>query len=296
MNDHRSSDREKIATVRRIYPTAVSLVDYVTSLTNCDIAQIVTSSDTTKYQMFVKTTVVVPQKKMSGSESLSICRNDQLLSTPVRDFLNRFVAQIVKSNLPFREQNCLSYGYRSKSSFNNCGMRSHAGLECYFVNTLHNIVTSALWQLFSSRVGEQLYCAMLCYSDIHLFLLHLISKHVWRLSSLIIHTLSRDCRVNHFLNEFFSMRSVTIGEQVMKLILSGPVFMQCASAGGCYIQVRTANFSNLLIRWLPFTQVMVAFLLSWKIVILFSWDNRHTFFMKNRDDFFCQRPHSCSYE
>ena len=154
MKDQFYQAGENTATVRKIYPTAISLVDYVMSITNCDISQIVTLADTKKYQTFVHSTVVVPTSRKSNAENISLCKNDQTKSIPVRDFLNRFVAQIVKSNLPFREQNCLSYGYRSKSSFNNCGMRSHTGLECYFVNTLHNILTSASWQLFSSRVGE----------------------------------------------------------------------------------------------------------------------------------------------
>ena len=143
-----------IATVRKIYSTAVPLLDYVTSLTNSDKASIVKGDDTSKFVNFVLTTVVVPLEGRNSADVLSLCKIRQQSSSTVRDFLNRFVAQTVKSNLPFKEQNCLSYGYRSKSSFTNCAMRSNAGLECYFVNTLHNIVTSPLWQQFASRVGN----------------------------------------------------------------------------------------------------------------------------------------------
>lgn len=147
--------RTNINTVRKIYPTAVSLLDYVSSITNSDKASIVKGDDTSKFIDFVHTTVIVPSEARKCTEIMSLCRKDQQTSSTVRNFLNRFVAQTVKLNLPFKEQNCLSYGYRSKSSFTNCGMRSHAGLECYFVNTLHNIVSSPLWQQFSSRVGKK---------------------------------------------------------------------------------------------------------------------------------------------
>ena len=50
---------------------------------------------------------------------------------------------------------------------------------------------------------------------------------------------------------------MTAGEQVMKLILAGPVFMQCASAGGCYIQVSTAR--TLSLEVLPLTHINFKF-------------------------------------
>ena len=53
---------------------------------------------------------------------------------------------------------------------------------------------------------------------------------------------------------------MTAGEQVMKLILAGPVFMQCASTGGCYIQVRTARTARTLsLEVLPLTHINFKF-------------------------------------
>lgn len=147
-------NKNDFQTVQKIYPTAVPLIDYIVKITDCNVAAIVKVDDSRKYQDFISKSLIVPlEKGLEVHTKLGISKDIQQ-SSSARDFLNRFVAQMVKSNLPFREQNCLTYGYRSKSSFTDCGMRSHAGLECYFVNTLHNIVASPVWQMLSARVGE----------------------------------------------------------------------------------------------------------------------------------------------
>jgi hypothetical protein len=179
MNDRALLRRNHLCTVKKIYPTAICLKDYVESITTIDRSLILNYDDSLQYQNFVEFTFVVPEVK-NGSESTSLCIKDQQFSSTYRDFLNRFVAQLVKSNLPYREQNCLSYGYRAKKINTDCGIRSQTGLECYFVNTLHNLVTSKVWHQFALRVGEQ----------------------------------------------------------VMKNVLMRPVFMQCVSTLGCFIQVR----------------------------------------------------------
>ena len=147
-------DKNDFRTVQKIHPTAVPLIDYIIKVTDCNVAAIVKSDDSSKYQDFLSRSLIVPLEKGRKIQKKFGISKDIQQSSSVRDFLNRFVAQMVKANLPFREQNCLTYGYRSKSSFTDCGMRSHAGLECYFVNTLHNIVTSPVWQMLSARVGE----------------------------------------------------------------------------------------------------------------------------------------------
>jgi hypothetical protein len=147
-------ERNDSQTVQKIYPTAVPLIDYIVKITGCNVAAIVKSDDSSKYKDFMSKSLIVPVEKARKAQTKFEISKDIQQSSSARDFLNRFVAQMVKSNLPFREQNCLTYGYRSKSSFTDCGMRSHAGLECYFVNTLHNIVASPVWQMLSARVGE----------------------------------------------------------------------------------------------------------------------------------------------
>ena len=145
---------DPLKTLQKVHPTAVSLIDYVRIIADCGEAHIVSVGDSVEYLTFLATSAIVPAERRNGVGALFKITEDSLRSSRVRDFLNQFVAHMVKSNLPYRDQNCLTYGYRSKSSFTECGMRSHVGLECYFVNTLHNIVTSPMWQIFSSRVGE----------------------------------------------------------------------------------------------------------------------------------------------
>lgn len=145
---------DPLKTLQKVHSTAVSLIDYVRKIADCDEAHVISEGDSVEYLTFLTTTAIVPAERRNGVGALFKITDDSLRSSRVRDFLNLFVAYMVKSNLPYRDQNCLTYGYRSKSSFTECGMRSHVGLECYFVNTLHNIVTSPMWQKFSSRVGE----------------------------------------------------------------------------------------------------------------------------------------------
>ena len=146
--------RTEMSTVQKIYPTAVPLLEYVLHIANCHENLIVCTTDPLNYQRFLRTSVIVPSDKTNNHDALFEITKESQSSSSIRDFLNRFIAQLVKLNLPYREQNCLSYGYRSKTSHSDCGMRSNAGLECYFVNTLHSIVTAPVWQLFLSRVGE----------------------------------------------------------------------------------------------------------------------------------------------
>lgn len=146
--------RAEISTVQKIYPTAVPLLEYVLRIANCHENIIVGTSDPLNYHRFLRTSVIVPSDGTNCDGALFEITKEPQRSSSIRDFLNRFVAQLVKLNLPYREQNCLSYGYRSKTSHSDCGMRSNAGLECYFVNTLHIIVTAPVWQLFLSRVGK----------------------------------------------------------------------------------------------------------------------------------------------
>ena len=63
-----------IATVRKIYSTAVPLLDYVTSLTNSDKASIVKGDDTSKFVNFILTTVVVPLEGRNSVDVLSLCK------------------------------------------------------------------------------------------------------------------------------------------------------------------------------------------------------------------------------
>lgn len=146
--------RTEISAVQKIYPTAVPLLAYVLQIANCHEDLIVCPADPLNYQRFLCTSVIVPSAKINNHDGVFEITKELQGSSSIRDFLNRFIAQLVKLNLPYREQNCLSYGYRSKTSHSDCGMRSNAGLECYFVNTLHSIVTAPVWQLFLSRVGK----------------------------------------------------------------------------------------------------------------------------------------------
>lgn len=75
---------------------------------------------------------------------------------PIRETICRFIAQVIhQANSKLSTQNCLALGYRSKTLGGDMTMRSHMDIECVFVNTLHAIVSTQVWQLLAARIGEE---------------------------------------------------------------------------------------------------------------------------------------------
>ena len=74
----------------------------------------------------------------------------------------------VRAKTAFREQNCLALGYRAKSDRdqNNAGIRGNVDIECYYVNTIHSMLSGAAWQYLGQMIGEE-------------FLLHVFTRPVF---------------------------------------------------------------------------------------------------------------------
>lgn len=163
---------EDAGAVQRIYPNAVCLFDFLDKFAEVGHKVAVNDSDTAEYCSFLQTTLIVPgalDRERAESNRPDVGEsnvNTVTLTSPsssrphtsstFREFLHRFIAQLVRSNgsTSFREQNCLTLGYGLKKSDSDVVSRSHSGLECFFVNTLHNIITSPVWLQLASRVGE----------------------------------------------------------------------------------------------------------------------------------------------
>ena len=147
--------------ITSIYPNAVILIDYVTSISKCQRYRIVTIQDSEEYQRFVTTTIIVPTETTWNDPHHAVIpvvdEGDQPLSASLKEFLTAFVAETLrKSESNYRDQNCLILGYKTRRHAGELGMLKYSDVIPYFVNNIHAIVKGPVWQIFSSRVGEQL--------------------------------------------------------------------------------------------------------------------------------------------
>ena len=147
--------------ITSIYPNAVVLLDYVTSISKCQRSRIVTVQDSDEYQRFVTTTFIVPTDTTWNDADHAVIpvvdEGDQPLSASLKEFLTAFVAETLrKSESNYRDQNCLILGYKTRKHAGELGMLKYSDVIPSFVNNIHAIVKGPVWQVFSSRVGEQL--------------------------------------------------------------------------------------------------------------------------------------------
>ena len=76
------------------------------------------------------------------------------------DILNNFITSCVRSNVSYREQNCLSLGCRfRREDSNGMPLINCPDVECFFSNTIKSILEwssdwAPLWSRLASRIGE----------------------------------------------------------------------------------------------------------------------------------------------
>ena len=111
--------------------------------------------ETSPPRIVVGEAVLQPVRNISGAEE----------DTNMKNILNRLIAQSVRNKVSYRNQNCLTLGYRARTDKSR-GMRGNIDVECYFVNTIHALLTTNKWQHLAKRAGEA-------------FMLHLLSRPVF---------------------------------------------------------------------------------------------------------------------
>ncbi len=151
----RSNDKDA---VRAAFPNALTLLDYIKSIVSvnsCAVKNVLVDTDSQPYRDLLCNSLVLPDEN-SIEEKLII--PIRIETYPITEIVNRIVASIIRANQSYREQNCLSLGYRQKSSNANTSMRSNIDLECYFVNTIQPLVTTKLWQQLAHRIGTIKFC------------------------------------------------------------------------------------------------------------------------------------------
>ena len=135
-------------TITNIFPGAILLYDHLTRA--CD-GCVLFDDDIDSYKKLLHTTMIVPD---TTEVKLSIPTIKGKIS--IKETLNSIIAKLVRQNQGYRHQNCLSFGYRQKSSSLAVAMRSNFDVECYFVNTVLPMLSSRVWEFLLNRVGEDI--------------------------------------------------------------------------------------------------------------------------------------------
>ncbi len=142
----------------KIFPKSFLLYDYIRRGSNKQVL-LLKQDDPIMYKSLLKESYICCEKiePLDIEESVGKC--------PVRDIVNRFIANFVRSPSATKDQNCLCLGYRSKGSFSDAIMRNYSDIECTFVNTIQSIVTSHAWQLLADRIGNLVLHPLLIEND-----------------------------------------------------------------------------------------------------------------------------------
>jgi hypothetical protein len=159
MSQQDNIGKRRLNVVSTVFPSATVLFDYCCSLAHdreVFAAHLVKQNDPTAYKTLLHTSLILPSAGSDTNMDLfkAPASSKHESAFPIRDIIARLVEQLVKSNQSYHEQNCLSLGYRSKSSNKDAtAMRSSHGTEMYFVNTVQAIITTQVWQLLANRIG-----------------------------------------------------------------------------------------------------------------------------------------------
>ena len=90
-----------------------------------------------------------------GRDDISASSRNNHGDLRMRNVLNRFITQHIRTKPSFRDRNCLALGYRIKSNMsNNAGMRNTTDIECEYINTIHSLLYTPGWQKLAYAVGE----------------------------------------------------------------------------------------------------------------------------------------------
>ena len=148
-----SSQKHRPDVVTTVFPTAVPLFDYLTTVikrSNHDIV-VIQPTDSCAYKDLLRTSLIVPPPDAEGTQfTFKFNGKDRF---PIHDIVGRLISQLVRNGQQYHEQNCLTLGYRLKSTGSDATMRSNNDTEVYFVNTVQALVSTQTWQLLANRIG-----------------------------------------------------------------------------------------------------------------------------------------------
>lgn len=145
-----SMSRHDEKTITNIFPNAITLYNYLLSCIDNETA-ILLENDSDSYKKMLQTSMIVPESVGVESKFTIPTIRDKI---SIKEALNGIIAKLVRQNQSYRDQNCLAFGYRQKSSSQAVAMRSNFDVECYFVNTVLPMLSSRMWEQLANRIGE----------------------------------------------------------------------------------------------------------------------------------------------
>jgi len=151
-----------------LFPTAMRLVDYallVTGQSDAVLRIMNNEGENMRLKDLCRNALVVPEAEPPLNIPVHAYTGSPSAGA-VQSILNRLITQVVKSKTSYRDQNCLALGYRAKGDHTNAGIRGNMDVECYYVNTIHSLLSTMPWQLLAVRLGDA-------------FLLHLLTRPVF---------------------------------------------------------------------------------------------------------------------
>lgn len=161
---HAHGIMESTNVVKALFPHSMTLFDFFSQyalIGNSSSEPIITPADSSRYRDTILTSYIVPShdflSHMSYDKPPAASWTEELREAhPIRETICRFITEVIhQANSKISAQNCLALGYRSKTLGGDMTMRSHMDIECVFVNTLHAIISTQVWQLLAARIGEE---------------------------------------------------------------------------------------------------------------------------------------------
>lgn len=148
--------------VNSIFPSAVTLREFIVAHIQVNATPFLEfPGDTESYRNLLhKAIVIIPAVENDINKQTFPHPPPQIIASSISDVVNRIVAGMVRNNTNYKELNCLALGYCRKSTKTSVdmssNMRNHMDVECYFVNTVHNMVSTKTWHLLATRIGNSI--------------------------------------------------------------------------------------------------------------------------------------------
>jgi hypothetical protein len=153
-------------TIQKIFPKAVDLKVFLQKKLHKD-ATVELPQDSSGFKQFLRDIFVLENEQSENLSFNAIETTNQKKS--IRDILNRSIVQLIRTynNTLVKSQNSLTLGYRRKTGLNNAKMKDQIDIEAAFVNTVHPLLLTSLWEKLLDRIGENAFRFLL---EQHLFM------------------------------------------------------------------------------------------------------------------------------
>lgn len=157
-----SEVRVKSNTAKSIFPTSLSLVEYIRLVSNTQNL-LIRETDPTIYVEFCKSIVIIPD--FDGQVPEFDIEETSRETVSIKTTINRVIAHSVKTHSGgnWRRKNILALGYRSKSEGwsgkTGADVKEFPEIQSQYTNTVHSLLTNQTmpWQMIANRLGDSIF-------------------------------------------------------------------------------------------------------------------------------------------